>query len=211
MGDRPFVTLKWAQTLDGRAAAADGSSQWITGPEARADVHRRRSLADAILVGTGTLIADDPALTARAEDGTLLVPPHEQPIPIVMGKRQIPAHSRVFDHPALTHTGCTSPIQLLGDNLTDELVSLALLGIRSVFVEGGPSIINSFLRAGLADELIVYLAPALLGGPRLAIEDLGISTMADITRIQFTNVEQLGVDLCLSAEFTPTTSIPEAL
>ncbi|MGO3146487.1 MAG: RibD family protein [Leucobacter sp.] len=205
---RPSVTLKWAQTLDGRAAAADGSSQWITGPEARADVYRRRSLADAILVGTGTLLADDPALTARAADGTLLVPPHEQPIPVVVGKREIPAHAQVLTHPALASTERTAPIQLPGDNLADELASLTSMGIRSVFVEGGPAIISSLLRAGLADELLVYLAPALLGGPRLAIDDLGVDAMADITRMRFTAVEQLGVDLRLSAVFSHSAVFP---
>ena len=79
---RPHVTVKWAQSLDGRAAASDGTSQWITGAEARADVHRRRAQADAIVVGTGTVLADDPALTARQPDGTLY---DSQPIPVVLG------------------------------------------------------------------------------------------------------------------------------
>src|SRR5690606_16165638 len=80
---RPQFTVKWAQRLDGRAAAADGTSQWITGPEARADVHRRRAAADAIVVGTGTILTDDPALTAR--DGDALY--DHQPIPVVIGSR----------------------------------------------------------------------------------------------------------------------------
>src|SRR5690606_4979248 len=92
---RPHVTVKWAQSLDGRAAASDGSSQWITGPAARADVHRRRAEADAIVVGTGTLLADDPALTAR--DGDALLP--HQPIPVVIGSRETPAAAAVHRHP----------------------------------------------------------------------------------------------------------------
>src|SRR5690606_15295579 len=87
---RPRIIAKWAQTLDGRAAAANGTSRWITGPEARADVHRRRAEADAILTGTGTVLADNPSLTARDGRGKLLVPAAEQPIPVVLGARPIP-------------------------------------------------------------------------------------------------------------------------
>ncbi|MGO1735127.1 MAG: bifunctional diaminohydroxyphosphoribosylaminopyrimidine deaminase/5-amino-6-(5-phosphoribosylamino)uracil reductase RibD, partial [Leucobacter sp.] len=87
---RPRVIAKWAQTLDGRVAAANGTSQWITGTEARHDVHRRRAEADAILIGTGTLVVDNPALTARAPGGELLVSAAHQPIPIILGAREIP-------------------------------------------------------------------------------------------------------------------------
>src|SRR5690606_25741771 len=116
-GELPRVTVKWAQTLDGRAAAADGSSKWITGPEARADVHRRRAAADAILVGTGTLFADDPSLTARNADGGLLVPAEQQPIPVVLGRRPIPASARITRHPALTAHGLAAPLQFTGAHL----------------------------------------------------------------------------------------------
>src|SRR5690606_35728818 len=92
---RPHVTVKLAQSLDGRAAASDGTSQWITGPEARADVHRRRAAADAIVVGTGTVLADDPALTAR--DGDALYA--HQPIPVVIGSRATPADAALRQHP----------------------------------------------------------------------------------------------------------------
>ena len=93
---RPHVTVKWAQSLDGRAAASDGTSQWITGPLARADVHARRAAADAIVVGTGTLLADDPALTARRGDGTLY---DHQPRPVVVGTRAVPQEAAVRQHP----------------------------------------------------------------------------------------------------------------
>lgn len=198
---RPFVTVKWAQTLDGRTAAADGSSQWITGPAARLDVHRRRALADAILVGTGTLLADDPMLTARddnAADG-LLVPAAQQPIPVVIGKREIATHARVNSHPALKANGLTTPLQFDGSDLEAHLGDLHARGVRSIFVEGGPTIVSALLRAGLADEMLVYLAPALLGGPSLAIGDLGIESMAGIKRLQFTSVERLGDDLLIRA------------
>lgn len=198
MAELPRLTVKWAQTLDGRAAAADGSSQWITGPAARADVHRRRAAADAILVGTGTLLADDPSLTARTPEGELLVPAAEQPVPIVVGAREAPAGARVLGHPALGGR-FPAPLRLAGRDLAAELATLPALGIQSVFVEGGPAIVSSLLRAGLVDELLVYIAPALLGGPRLAVGELGIASMAGIHRLEFTRTEHLGPDLLIIA------------
>lgn len=200
---RPVVVVKWAQTLDGRAAATDGSSQWITGVDARGDVHRRRAEADAILVGTGTLIADDPALTARAETGGLLVPAAEQPIPIIVGHRKIPAGSRVLQHPALAAHGLEAPIRIPGDDLAAELAELHARGIRRVFVEGGPSIASALIAAGLADEVLVYLAPALLGGPKLALGDLGIPNISGIKRLRTRRTVQLGADLLFIATIVP--------
>ncbi|WP_449278462.1 bifunctional diaminohydroxyphosphoribosylaminopyrimidine deaminase/5-amino-6-(5-phosphoribosylamino)uracil reductase RibD [Leucobacter sp. GX24907] len=195
----PHVTVKWAQTLDGRIAAADGSSRWITGADARADVHRRRAQADAILIGTGTLIADDPALTARDAHGALLVPAAEQPVPVVIGHRSIPPHARVLDHPALAAHGLDAPIRLTGDELRSDLSSLAERGFSRVFVEGGSSLITSILAAGLADQLLVYVAAALLGGPRLAVDELGIESMDRISRLQLESTARLGEDLLVIA------------
>ena len=205
---RPRVTVKWAQTLDGRAAAADGSSQWITGPAARRDVHRRRAEADAILVGTGTLIVDDPALTARDENATdgLLVPAADQPIPVVLGRREIAASARVNQHPALAAHGLDAPLRFDGSDLEAHLTALHERGVRSVFVEGGPTIASAFIAAGLADEVLVYIAPALLGGPRLAIGDLGIESMAGIRRLSIEGIERLGDDLLIRA--TAATAAP---
>ena len=196
---RPHVTVKWAQTIDGRAAASDGSSQWITGVDARGDVHRRRAEADAILVGTGTLLADDPALTARAETGGLLVPAAEQPIPVVLGHRAIPAAARIRQHPALDARGLAEPIRLTGDDLAADLAELHARGVRRLFVEGGPAVASAFIAAGLVDEVLIYLAPALLGGPRLAIGDLGIGGMDGIKRLRITHFAQLGADLLIKA------------
>lgn len=192
---RPHVTVKWAQSLDGRAAASDGTSQWITGPDARADVHRRRSDADAIVVGTGTLLADDPALTARRPDGTLY---EHQPRPVVIGTRATPQEAQVRRHPLPF-------LQDEGDDLSDLLDRLRELGAHRVFVEGGPTLASSFVRAGLADELLVYLAPTLLGGPRLATGDLGVATITDQRRLTITTIERLGEDLLVVAtpEGTP--------
>ncbi|MFC5337593.1 RibD family protein [Leucobacter denitrificans] len=209
--NRPFITAKWAQTLDGRAAAADGSSQWITGAEARADVHRRRAAADAILVGTGTVLADDPSLTARTPAGELLVPSQEQPVPVVVGRREIPSGAKLLEHPRLGHplgtsgTPVAEPIRLTGDDLAADLEHLKALGIHSVFVEGGPTIVSALIRAGLVDEVLVYVAPALLGGPRLALNDIGANSIADIRRLHVTETLQLGADLLIRA----TTVVPK--
>ena len=199
---RPFVTAKWAQSLDGRAAAVDGSSQWITGPEARADVHVRRAAADAILVGMGTLLSDDPSLTARDGDGGLLVPAAEQPIPVVLGRRSIPAGAKIRSHPSLetSHArGITAPIQLTGENLAADLAQLATLGIKSVFVEGGPQIVSALLRDGLVDELLVYVAPTLLGGPRVALGDIGVTNIDDMKHLGITETVALGTDMLFRA------------
>ncbi|MES2171512.1 MAG: bifunctional diaminohydroxyphosphoribosylaminopyrimidine deaminase/5-amino-6-(5-phosphoribosylamino)uracil reductase RibD [Actinomycetota bacterium] len=182
---RPFVSVKWASTLDGRAAAADGTSQWITGTAARQRVHEQREQADAILVGTGTVIADDPSLTARGDAGELL--PH-QPVPIVIGDRGIPAGAKLAGATALrTH------------DLRAVLDELFQRGIRHAYVEGGPTLASAFITAGLADEFLIFLAPALLGGPGLAIGDLGAGSMAGIHRLHIDSIEQLGEDLLVTA------------
>ncbi|GEK81463.1 bifunctional diaminohydroxyphosphoribosylaminopyrimidine deaminase/5-amino-6-(5-phosphoribosylamino)uracil reductase RibD [Agrococcus baldri] len=184
---RPFVTVKWAQSLDGRAAAADGTSRWITGPEARAHVHGERSAHDAIAVGTGTVLADDPQLTARIE-GRADAP---QPIPVVFGDRAIPETAALRRHPR--------PLRTAGHELDRELRALAADGIQSLYVEGGPTLASAFIRAGLADRLTVYLAPTLLGGPRTALDALGVETIDEQRRLTVTRLEQLGSDLLVEA------------
>ncbi|MCM3697569.1 bifunctional diaminohydroxyphosphoribosylaminopyrimidine deaminase/5-amino-6-(5-phosphoribosylamino)uracil reductase RibD [Microbacterium oleivorans] len=185
---RPHVTLKWAQSLDGRAAASDGTSQWITGPAARADVHRRRSLADAIVVGTGTVLADDPALTARREDGELY---EDQPRPVVVGVRAVPQGARLRTHPRPF-------MQDEGDDLPDLLDRLRELGAQRVFVEGGPTLAASFLRHGLVDELLVYIAPTLLGDGRVAVGDIGVTTISQQRRLDIMGVDRLGDDILVT-------------
>jgi diaminohydroxyphosphoribosylaminopyrimidine deaminase/5-amino-6-(5-phosphoribosylamino)uracil reductase len=184
---RPWVTVKWASTLDGRAAAADGSSQWITGSAARMRVHEQRATSDAILVGTGTVLADDPSLTARGEFGELLV---DQPLPVVVGERGIPSDAALHGHPrGVLETGTRDLDAVLRD--------LHQRAIRRVYVEGGPTLASAIIAAGYADEFAIYLAPALLGGPRVALGDLGIPSMAGIRRLRIDTVEQLGDDLYL--------------
>lgn len=194
-GMAPHVIAKWAQTLDGRAAAADGSSQWITGPEARAHVHSERAQVDAILVGTGTLLVDNPSLTARTAEGDLLVPPDRQPVPVVFGRRNIPDHARILTHPALTAHGLDRPITMSGTDLAGHLALLRDRGFTRLYVEGGPTLVSAMLREGLVDELHTYVAPKLLGGEGLAIRDLGISNITQALRLEVTGWTRLGEDL----------------
>jgi diaminohydroxyphosphoribosylaminopyrimidine deaminase/5-amino-6-(5-phosphoribosylamino)uracil reductase len=185
---RPWVTVKWASTLDGRAAAADGTSRWITGAAARQRVHEERAANDAILVGTGTVLADDPSLTARGDAGELLA---HQPVPVVVGRRPIPDDAALRRHPAgLIETGSRDLASVLAD--------LNARGLRRVYVEGGPTVVSAIIAAGLADSYSLYLAPALLGGDRVAIGDLGIPSMDGIRRLRIDGVERLGDDIHLT-------------
>ncbi|WP_378147599.1 bifunctional diaminohydroxyphosphoribosylaminopyrimidine deaminase/5-amino-6-(5-phosphoribosylamino)uracil reductase RibD [Cnuibacter sp. UC19_7] len=196
---RPFVTVKWASSLDGRAAAADGSSRWITGPAARDDVHRRRGEHDAIVVGTGTVLADDPALTARSGDGLL----EHQPIPVVIGTTPVPVDAAVRHHPHPLRVHATHDLGAVLASLFDD-------GVRSVFVEGGPTLASAFLRAGLVDEVVAYLAPTLLGGPITALGDLDVSTIDEQRRLRFTSVDLVGDDVRLVARPLASDTDPSA-
>lgn len=187
--ERPYVTVKWASTLDGRAAASDGSSQWITGTASRQRVHEQRAASDAILVGTGTVIADDPTLTARGDAGELL---DEQPLPVVIGTRQIPGDAKLWDHPRGVLESGTR-------NLDEVLTWLYEQGIRRAYVEGGPTLASAFIAAGLVDEYLIYLAPKLLGGDKLAVGDLGITSIGDARALRITSVESLGDDILITA------------
>jgi diaminohydroxyphosphoribosylaminopyrimidine deaminase/5-amino-6-(5-phosphoribosylamino)uracil reductase len=191
---RPWVTVKWASTLDGRTAAEDGSSRWITGTAARQRVHEERAANDAILVGTGTVLADDPSLTARGDGGELLA---HQPVPVVVGERPVPVDAAIRRHPAgLIETGTRDLAAVLAD--------LNSRGMRRVYVEGGPKLASAIVEAGFADSFSVYLAPALLGGDRLAIGELGIPSMAGIRRLRLDGVEQLGDDIHVVARSAPS-------
>ena len=190
---RPHVTVKWAQSLDGRAAASDGTSQWITGPDARADVHRRRSQADAIVVGTGTVLADDPALTARDSDALYA----NQPIPVVIGSRPTPPDAALRRHPH-------APLFYDTRDLHAVLDDLRARDVQRVFVEGGPTLASAFIAAGLADEVLTYVAPVLLGGDRLALTDIGVSTIAEARRLEVREWVPLGADLLAVARIVPS-------
>lgn len=187
---RPFVTLKWASSLDGRAAASDGSSKWISGESSRADAHLRRTEVDAILVGTGTALIDDPELTARKPDGSLY---EDQPLRVVLGSRELPASLRVFNEDAETTTIKTQSIH-------GALEELYQRGIKHVMVEGGPTLASRFVQMDLVDEYVVYLAPKLLGGDKLAIASIDISSIADAKNLEFQEIRQLGQDVLIVAQ-----------
>jgi diaminohydroxyphosphoribosylaminopyrimidine deaminase/5-amino-6-(5-phosphoribosylamino)uracil reductase len=191
---RPFVTWKFAATLDGRSAAADGSSKWITGEAARRDVHRFRSICDAILVGTGTVERDNPRLTVRDSAGEPL-PREHQPWRVVMGRRELPAGLRVFDDDART-------VRLRTDSPAEALTTLFAQDRQRVWLEGGPRLAASFLRAGLVDEVIAYVAPALLGGGAAAVADLGITTLPDALRFTTTDATRIGNDVRITMRGT---------
>lgn len=190
---RPFVTLKWASSLDGRAAAEDGTSKWISGPESRADSHLRRSRVDAILVGTGTAVADDPELTARTEDGGYYP---DQPLRVILGERDLPKKLRVFNDRAET-------IHLRTQSIHGALAELWARGVKHVWVEGGPKVASRFVKFGLVDELILYLAPMLLGGENTSLRNIGVHTMTEAKHLRVLESSTLGEDIFMRARFVP--------
>ncbi|WP_146901459.1 bifunctional diaminohydroxyphosphoribosylaminopyrimidine deaminase/5-amino-6-(5-phosphoribosylamino)uracil reductase RibD [Cellulomonas aerilata] len=186
---RPFVTLKIATTLDGRVAAADGSSRWITSPVARRHAHNLRAESDAIVVGTGTVAADDPSLTARTADGELA---QHQPLRVVVGHRPVQPGARLHGPGGdLVHLATHDPAEVLA--------ALEAREVRHVLLEGGPTLAAAFLRAGLVDEVYAYVAPVLLGGGRTAIGDLGITGIADAVRLVPREPVPLGPDVLVVA------------
>ncbi len=182
---RPWVVLKLAASADGRTAAPDGSSQWITGPEARADAHRLRAESDAIVVGAGTVRADDPSLTVRDWPSGGSIPADEitDPRRIVLGAA--PADARV--HPCLEWSG---PLP----DLLDRLGSQAVV---QLMVEGGAVVARSFHRDGLVDQYVLYTAPILFGGDdaRGMFAGPGAASIGDVWRGEITAVRRLGDDL----------------
>lgn len=178
----PYVTVKLAASLDGRIAASDGSSRWITGPEARQDGHRLRGEVGAIVVGSGTVLADDPALTVRGTDEP------REPLRVVLDRRgRTPGSARV--HPAL----------VTADAPADVLADLYDRDVRHVLIEGGPTVAGAFLAAGLVDEVVAYLAPALLGAGANALDTAAFPGIADAVRLELTDVRQIGGDVRLTA------------
>lgn len=173
---RPHVVLKLAASLDGRTAAPDGTSRWITGEVARADAHSLRAESDAVLVGAGTVRADDPELTVRHVPG-------RDPLRVVLGR----APERAKVHPCL---------EVQGD-LREILDDLGARDVLQVLVEGGASVAGAFHRAGLVDAYVLYLAPVLFGGddaPGL-FSGAGAATMSDIWRGHITGITPLGDDI----------------
>ncbi|MFI9257934.1 bifunctional diaminohydroxyphosphoribosylaminopyrimidine deaminase/5-amino-6-(5-phosphoribosylamino)uracil reductase RibD [Streptomyces sp. ISID311] len=214
---RPFVLWKYAATLDGRVAAADGTSRWITSPESRADVHRLRAAADAVIVGSGTARADDPQLGARI--GGLADDEISQPLRVVVdsGATAVQAGARVLDGTAPTliavaedadtsHLDGLAPLVRLpraadgrGLHLPALLQALYDREVRSVLLEGGPTLAGAFLAAQVVDKVVGYLAPVLLGAGPAVLGDAGITTIAQALRLDVTDTERLGPDLRITA------------
>ncbi|MFC5724900.1 bifunctional diaminohydroxyphosphoribosylaminopyrimidine deaminase/5-amino-6-(5-phosphoribosylamino)uracil reductase RibD [Streptomyces gamaensis] len=217
LSGRPYVLWKYAATLDGRSAAADGSSRWITSAESRADVHRLRAEADAVIVGAGTLRADDPHLAARGwEDVSqplrVVVDTHATvrpgarvlddaaPTLIAVGEDADTTHLPGVDIVRLPHEGTGLAVDAL-------LAELHRRGVRSVLLEGGPALAGAFVAAGAVDRVVGYLAPALLGAGPAALGDAGIATVTAALRLGITDVTRLGPDLRITA--APTAHAPE--
>lgn len=210
---RPYVIAKFAASLDGRIAAAGGDSRWITGTAARERAHRERARVDAVLVGSGTVLADDPALTARPGGR----PAERQPLRVALdGRGRIPPSARFLREPgrALVATareadaGWKAAIAATGArvvecerdggglNLDQLLGALAARGALSVWAEGGGTLLGSLLAGGHADEVRAFLAPALIGGDGVAAAGaLGVTRAADAIHLRDVAVERLGEDV----------------
>jgi diaminohydroxyphosphoribosylaminopyrimidine deaminase / 5-amino-6-(5-phosphoribosylamino)uracil reductase len=182
---RPYVTWKFAATLDGRVAAADYTSQWISSSASRADAHLLRASVDAVLVGSGTVLSDDPHLTVR--DGELLA--DHQPLRVVLDRRhRVPDDAQVLDAAAETVVLDTAVPQFALKALYDR-------GVRHLLLEGGPTLAGAFVEARCVDEVIAYLAPTLLGAGPAALGDAGIGTLADAVMLEIESVGRLGEDI----------------
>ncbi|USX56678.1 bifunctional diaminohydroxyphosphoribosylaminopyrimidine deaminase/5-amino-6-(5-phosphoribosylamino)uracil reductase RibD [Lentzea sp. HUAS12] len=183
---RPHVTWKYAASLDGRIAAQDGTSRWISSEVSREEVHALRAKLDAIVVGTNTVRLDDPALTARDAAG---MPLARQPLPVVVGMSDLPVGAKL-QHTAL-HLRTHEPDVVLG--------ALAEQGVVDVLLEGGPTLAGAFWRAGRVDRVLAYVAPVLLGAGPAAVLDAGVSTITDAVRLTVEEFTMSGPDLRISA------------
>ena len=198
---RPYVIWKYAATLDGRIAAADGTSMWITSEAARIDVHALRGTVDAVIAGVGTVLADDPRLTVRnLRDGTLAI---RQPLRVVVDSAgRTPADARVRDAAAPTWVATAAEVGAGPDGRGDLrrlLDQLYQRGVRAALLEGGPTLAGAFLAAGLVDKVVGYLAPKLLGAGPAALADAGPRTISEVIDLEFTDVTPVGPDLRVTA------------
>ena len=197
---RPNVTLKCAMSLDGKLALDDGTSTWITGEAARTDVHQERHVHDAILVGGGTLIHDDPLLTARIEGGGA------SPVPVVLaGDRELPDGLKIFEHPKQAIVYTTNETNLKHDGICEVKVGEwspgAILddlygkGISSLFVEGGARVLTSFIKEGLYDRILTYVAPKIFGESRHTLYKEQPASMEAAVQLEMVDVESSGPTL----------------
>jgi GTP cyclohydrolase II len=219
---RPYVALKYAQTLDGRIATRTGDSKWISGLEERRISHALRAASDAVLIGVGTVLTDDPQLTVRLVPGA-------SPLRVIFDSTlRIPRHARILDDDASTMVISTSDARAesrralrdrsvavhsvdahpAGVDASAALQLLRGLGVRSVLVEGGARVLTSFLKGGLADRVIVGIAPTILGAGTNAVGDLDIASVTDGLRITGASVYRAGDDLLLAGDLGPTADQP---
>jgi diaminohydroxyphosphoribosylaminopyrimidine deaminase/5-amino-6-(5-phosphoribosylamino)uracil reductase len=220
----PWVRLKMAGSLDGRSALANGLSQWITGPEARADGHRFRARAQAIVTGVGTLIADDPQLTVRDVPGPIgqctgEALPLTPPLRVVLDSHlRMPVTAKILQGGCLIATASTDPdktraLQAAGAEVVvvpdaDGRVDVAALlnvlaqrGVNEVHIEGGPRLSGVFLKAGLVDEMLVYMAPCILGSDaRGWFDDLNLTALDQKVEFRLQDVRMVGADLRIIAQ-----------
>ena len=209
---RPWVTGHLAQSLDGHAAAADGTSQWITGPDSLVHAHEVRSRVDAIVVGTGTVLADDPRLTARDAAGAELA---HQPVPVVQGHRPVPAGAALRTHPLVLEVPDHDPYAVLAALAAHPGSWPHGRRAEHVLIEGGPRVLGAWLRAGLVDELMVYTAPLLLSPGRAAVAGLDVATLSEGLRwhpdpAEGGPVHALGDDVWTHLSPVPAPRLPTA-
>jgi len=177
---RPLMIWKVATTVDGKVAASDGTSQWITGPESREDVQNLRAQSDAILIGTNTAIIDNPHLIPRGHIA--------RPVRVISGEQEVPASNQIFDEQARTISVKSKSIPELIQVLTNE-------GFNQVLVEAGPTLGSALMASGNMDELIIYQAPKMLGAGKEFVSHLGISTLDNHLKLELISVRQLGSDI----------------
>ena len=177
---RPLMVWKVATTVDGKVAASDGTSQWITGPESREDVQSLRAQSDAILIGTNTAIVDNPHLIPRGHTA--------RPVRVISGEQEVPATNRIFDDEART-------ISVKSKSIPDLMKLLSGEGFNQVLVEAGPTLGSALMASGNIDELIIYQAPKMLGAGKEFVSRLGISTLDDHLKLELISVRQLGSDI----------------
>ena len=178
---RPYFIWKVATSLDGRIAAIDGTSQWITSEESRTDVQILRAQSDAILIGTGTALADNPTLRPRLEGAA-------NPLRIVMGKRAVPANFNLND-------GASETIYVKSHEVSELLEVLGAQKINQVLVEAGPALGSALLKAGVINEVVIYQAPIALGAGSSWLEDIGITTLASAQKLELISSEICGSDI----------------
>jgi diaminohydroxyphosphoribosylaminopyrimidine deaminase/5-amino-6-(5-phosphoribosylamino)uracil reductase len=195
--ERPYVIWKYAATLDGRSAAADGSSQWITSPDARADVHRLRSTVDAIVAGVATVLADDPRLTVRVAGR------RRRPLRVVVDSHgRTPSNARIRDGAAPTWIATVAELGGGPDGRVDLAALLKALyerGIRTALLEGGPTLAGAFLQGRLVDRVVGYVAPKLLGAGPTALGDAGVRSVDAAIGLRIHEVVPVGPDIRLTA------------